>query len=79
MSDAQKPSIGRIVHYFDADADRVFAAIITDTSAEDDGLAATNVNLHHFGSGEYDAEDIFDVPFSATASASDHWRWPPRV
>jgi hypothetical protein len=80
MSDAQKPSIGRIVHYFDSDAERVFAAVIVDTLAEDADLSSeTHVNLHSFGSREFDPDDAFDVPYSEKATKRHRWYWPPRV
>jgi hypothetical protein len=78
MPDAQKPSIGRIVHFYDPQCERAFAAIITDTIAEDEDLSSgTHVNLTVFSVDGPSTED--DVPFSDVQTKKAHWRWPPRA
>jgi hypothetical protein len=80
MPDAQKPSIGRIVHYW-CDIDRPLAAIVIDTIAEDDRLAsAAHVNLHVFNRISRLDGEVANVPFSAFPTPGvDRWCWPPRV
>ena len=81
MPDVQKPSIGRIVHYYDPEVKRVFAAIITDTIDEDDELSSgTHVNLTLFASPAFSGdESAEDVPYSETRTKKAHWFWPPRA
>lgn len=81
MADVQKPSLGRIVHYYDPEAQRVFAALITDTSAEDDELSSdTHVNLRIFAGPHFEQDEVpEDVPFSEARTKKAHWFWPPRV
>ena len=78
MPDAQKPSIGQPVHFFDPQCKRAFAAIINDTIAEDDDLSSdTHVNLTVFSADGPIVEE--DVPFSDVRVKRPHWFWPPRV
>lgn len=80
MPDVQKPSIGRIVHYY-CDIDRPLAAVIIDTIEEDDCLASdVHVNLHVFNRSSRHDGQVDNVPFSADPTPGiDRWCWPPRV
>lgn len=81
MPDNQKPSVGRIVHYYCADLDRPLAAVIIDTIAEDACLSsADRVNLHVFNRLSRHDGEVADVPFTADPTpGADRWCWPPRV
>lgn len=81
MADNQKPSVGRIVHYYCNGLDRPFAAIIIDTIAEDVTLpSADRVNLHAFNRFGRHGCDVSNVPFSADPTpGAERWCWPPRV
>ncbi len=76
-----KPTIGRIVHFYDPEAKRIFAAIVTDTISEDDDLSSgMHINLRVFASPEFAGDDDqVDVPFSETRTKKAHWFWPPRT
>ena len=81
MSDGQRPSVGRIVHFYTPDAPgRPFAAVITDTLATGAQVSSeTHVHLHTFGRVEFTDEDEADVPYSETPTKRARWCWPPRV
>lgn len=76
-----KPTIGRIVHYYDPEAQRVFAAVIVDTLTEVDDLSSdTHVNLRPFAGAPFSDGDVAeDVPFSEKRTKKAHWFWPPRA
>lgn len=67
-----KPSIGRIVHFYDADMpDSPVAAIIVRVWSD------TCVNLRTFGDHAfvgYETSVVLD-----DAAANKYWSWPPRV
>ena len=81
MPDAQKPSIGRIVHYYNPNDKRAFAAVITSTIAENSRLSSDlHVNLTVFSEyGWIRTAPGDDVPFSDVRTDHPHWRWPPRA
>jgi len=81
MADVQKPSIGRIVHYYDPKIARPFAAIVVDTIDEDDDLSSPmHVNLVVIAGAKFESDvETEDVPYSETRTKSARWCWPPRV
>jgi hypothetical protein len=73
MSDAQKPSVGRIVHYR-LNSGHVRPAIIT--SVREPGV----VDLHVFDSRGPLVVGVENVSQSLVElNPTGTWRWPPRV
>lgn len=73
---AQKPSIGRIVHYWDADSTDAHAAIITHAWNE------TLVNLTVFYDGAVPkpvARVEFALALGVGVTTKPRWDWPPRL
>lgn len=66
-----KPSIGRIVHYYDS-AGTCLAATITAVLEEKSGLCWLNVAPP--GGAHYEVQAAM-----ADAPTAVHWTWPPRV
>lgn len=75
-SPAQKPSVGRIVHYWEPGRDAPLAAIITRVWND------TCVNLEVFGSVQ-ELGPAEKFPTSVVLSSEPHsgrtWEWPPRA
>lgn len=69
----QKPTVGRIVHYYSTEADikdgEPIAALIVSTFGE--GIVALTLFLPNGLAWE-------EAPFSE-APRPGHWSWPPRV
>jgi hypothetical protein len=81
MSEPQRPSLGRIVHFYHAGCERSFVAIVTGTAAE--GCRVTSpmhVNLRidwdDTSYGEWSGNR--NIPYSDVPKGG-HWHWPPRV
>lgn len=78
MSESTKPSLNDRVLYFDPSEKRSYAAVVTDTFAEDDALTSdTHVALHVFGGRECSDDDHDDVPFGLPGGKKASWHWPP--
>lgn len=82
MTNEQKPSIGRTVHFAAADGPprtgtTVYAAIITAVNPKNpDGSGAETVELATFGPSSLYFQHA--VKFDADG-AHGTWRWPPKV
>ncbi len=84
MSDGQKPSIGRIVHYYGPSCLREngdgklapMPAIITHVRPDDGAVCLTAFGI-------YESVKDFAVPFDPHAAMSSgergYWCWPPRA
>lgn len=78
MSDPQNPALNDRVLYFDPKEKRSFAAVITDTQTEEDGLTTDmHVGLHVFGGMDCDDDNVPDVPFGVPPTKKACWHWPP--
>lgn len=81
MSEGQKPSIGRIVHWYARDAEnwldgQAFAAAIITRVNDDDTV---NVTVFPDGPPPFGKTHI---PYGQAAEAADRWfwwQWPERV
>ena len=68
-----KPSIGRIVHYWDGDLAEPSPAIITKVWSDE------CINLKVFRDGVDSSECVTSVPLLHEAKLSMFWSWPERV
>lgn len=81
-----RPSVGRVVHYYDVNTDVPSAAIVIQVNVKRglDTITETQIN----------DENTYDVmlhvlftdgtlnlvaPFSDKAPVARHWTWPPRI
>lgn len=79
MSDAQKPSVSRAVHFYAARGGISFpyAAVVTDAGHYDDPMT---VDLFVFGNRhDNESERIEAVQYSETPTEHARWCWPPRI
>jgi hypothetical protein len=73
-----RPVLGAIVHYFDVDEDRAYAAIIICTVSEGIGFhSPTHVDLRLLVGGGDEDEDLENVPFSEVL-CDGCWSWPAK-
>ncbi len=71
-----KPSVGRIVHYYQNSAEVPFAGIITEVYHDDNSVEEGLVNLYVFSP----ARPFYKVQVRFSKEpARDHWSWPPKV
>lgn len=74
-----KPLLGERVHYFDADDERAYAAIIVCTDVEGVGFSSPmHADLRLLIGGGEEDEDIENVPFSEVPR-DGCWSWPPKA
>lgn len=82
MSEPQKPSLGRVVHFYHAGCERSFTAVVTGTAAEGCFAASpmhANLRVDWDGTDPYDATArLTNIPYSDTPRGGC-WHWPPRV
>lgn len=72
-----KPSLGRILHYHDADMDKVLAGIVS--RVNDDGSFDLTVFYPSGGTSARFSLTERDVATDTNNSKPEQWFWPPRV
>lgn len=73
MSEPQKPSLGRIVHFTNEDG-HARAAIVTDVQSDPD-----RISVELFGNKNTCGKFFYHVQYDESGKTPFTWRWPPRA
>lgn len=76
---AQKPSIGRVVHYFQGSMNRPVPAIITEIGEPRADHHTPDVKLFVFWGDSTQDRTQGGWYVHSDEYAAGHWSWPPRV
>lgn len=70
----QKPTVGRIVHYWE-ESDGPYAAIVTHVHSGTE----TVLSLQVFTTGDIRSKALIQKGDSDTMKGGSYWEWPPRA